>query len=204
MTALFFLPGAGASALFWRPVADLLDCGAEQHFFSWPGLGNEPHAPEINGIDDLVSSVLDRLHSPADLVAQSMGGLVAIKVALAAPRNVRRLVLCATSGGIPIADLGGAEWRAEYRRNFPNAASWITDGHEDLSSSIKAVDVPVLLLWGSADAISPPAVGRRLERLLPNAELHIIPGGDHDMAQTHAATMAPLIADHLQRTFMPD
>jgi pimeloyl-ACP methyl ester carboxylesterase len=133
----------------------------ERHFFSWPGLGHEPHASNIHGIDDLVSRVLSRLHSLADLVAQSMGGLVAIKTALAAPGRARRLVLKATSGGVPVADLGGVDWRADYKAEFPNAASWITEVHEDLSAHLGAIDIPVLLLWGSADAISPPAVGQK-------------------------------------------
>jgi surfactin synthase thioesterase subunit len=45
VTKLLFLPGAGASAQFWRPVADRLGLECETHFFSWPGLGNEPPGP---------------------------------------------------------------------------------------------------------------------------------------------------------------
>lgn len=195
MTKTLFLPGAVGSASFWRPVADRL--GLTGEFLAWPGLGNEPAQPGIDGIDDLVSLVLDRMAGPVDIVAQSMGGLVAMKVALAAPDRVRRLVLTATSGGVPVADLGGSDWRAEYFQAFPNAAPWIAEPADDLSAQIGAIRTPTLLLWGDSDPISPVAVGERLRLLLPDAGLEIIPGADHDLAQTHAERAAALIGRHL-------
>lgn len=195
MTKTLFLPGAGGSASFWRPVANhtVLD-GV---FFAWPGLGNEPARPEICGIDDLVAMVLDRMSEPVNIVAQSMGGLIAIKAALAAPNKINRLVLAATSGGVPVADLGGSDWRADYYRAFPNAAQWIGNSAEDLTKQIPLIESPTLLLWGDSDPISPISVGKRLSALLPNASLHIIPGANHDLAQTHAKIVAGIIERHL-------
>ena len=167
------------------------------HFFSWPGLGNEPADPRVQGLDDAVSLVLAQMTEPVDLLAQSMGGLIALKAALRAPDKVRRLVLTATSGGIPVQDLGGANWRSAYRAEFPNAASWITAVREDLFAQLGQIQAPALLLWGDKDAISPVAVGERLCAFLPNALLEIVPGGDHDFVETHAAQIAPLIVRHL-------
>jgi pimeloyl-ACP methyl ester carboxylesterase len=197
---MFFLPGAGASVSFWRPVADQLDPGRPRHFFAWLGLGNEPHDPEVRSVDDLVSTVLAELDAPSDLIAQSLGGLVALRVALSAPEKVRRLVLTATSGGIPVRDLGGTDWRADYRRQFPNAAAWITDADPTsagLSASLSAVTAPSLLIWGDADPISPPSVGQRFGQLLPRSVFHVIRGGGHDLARTHVSEVASLIAVHL-------
>jgi len=198
MTKICFLPGAGASATFWRPVADRLDPNRDKRFFSWPGLGNQPHDPSVRGLDDLVSMVLSDLGEPADLIAQSMGGLIAARVALAAPGKIRRLVLIATSAGVPVHAFGAIDWRSGYQREFPTAANWITEVNEDLSPTLPLIAVPCLLIWGDADAISPPAVGRRLCELLPDARLHIVRGGDHNLAQTHADQIAPLITEHLQ------
>jgi len=197
MANAFFLPGAGASASFWRPVADRLSGPRQMRMLSWPGLGNEPPAAEVRGIDDLVSMLLAELGEPADLIAQSMGGLVAIRAALAAPARVRRMVLAATSAGVPVDDLGGSNWRPEYRKAFPAAATWITEVREDLSTQIASIAAPVLLIWGDADFISPLAVGRRLLELLPNARLHIVIGGGHDLALTHADEVAAVIQEHL-------
>src|SRR5439155_13317819 len=80
-TKLLFLPGAGASARFWRPVADRLGQERKMHFFSWPGLGHEPVEPCMQGLDDAVAMVLARMTEPVDLLAQSMGGLIALKAA---------------------------------------------------------------------------------------------------------------------------
>jgi pimeloyl-ACP methyl ester carboxylesterase len=198
---MLFLPGAGASASFWRPAADRLVTNRPRHFFAWPGLGNEPHDPRVRSVDDLVSMVLARLDGPSDLIAQSMGGLVALRVALSAPDRVRRLVLTVTSGGVPVHDLGASDWRTDYRLEYPAAASWITDisqTREDLSPRLASIAAPTLLIWGDADPISPVSVGERLHRLLPHSLLRIVSGGGHDLARMRATEVAPLIADHLR------
>src|SRR5262249_33642830 len=89
---VFFLPGASGVGDFWRPVGARLPDTWDKVFFDWPGLGDVPADPRIQSFDDLASLVIASLDdSPADLVAQSMGGLVALKVALAQPAAVRRL-----------------------------------------------------------------------------------------------------------------
>jgi len=152
-------------------------------------------------MDDLVSMVLAQLDGPSDLVAQSLGGLVALRVALTAPEKIRRLVLTATSAGVAVHDLGGADWRPDYQKEFPNAASWITEttkAGEDLSPRLASIDAPSMLIWGDSDPISPPAVGQRLHELLPRSHLCIVRGGSHDLARTHATETASLIAGHLR------
>jgi pimeloyl-ACP methyl ester carboxylesterase len=165
-------------------------------FFAWPGLGNEPATPDVNGIDDLVAMVLDHMDEPVNIVAQSMGGLVAVKAALVAPEKLSRLVLAVTSAGVPVADLGGSNWQSDYYRAYPHAAQWIGEASEDLSDQIMSIEAPTLLLWGDSDPISPVAVGERLLSLLPNANLHVVRGGDHDLAQTHTPAVANLIKRH--------
>ena len=65
------------------------------------------------------------------------------------------------------------------------------------------VAMPALLLWGDCDPISPVRVGERLASLLPNAHLHVVQGGDHDLAETHASVIAPLIDEHLRSEAQP-
>ncbi|MDZ4055112.1 alpha/beta fold hydrolase [Phenylobacterium ferrooxidans] len=198
MAKLLFLPGAGARADFWQPAAVGLLPGRERHFFAWPGLGDEPPRNGVSSLDDVVAMVLEEMQGPVDLIAQSMGGLIAIKVALAEPGLVRRLVLAGTSAGLPVEALGGGEWRETYRLQFPNAAPWITQIREDLSSRLHLITAPTLLLWGDRDVVSPLPVGNRLLEVLPNASLRIIAGGAHDFAITHASEVTPLIAGHLE------
>jgi pimeloyl-ACP methyl ester carboxylesterase len=197
MAKVLFLPGAGASPDFWKPVGRLLPADWPKEYFGWPGLGDQPHDPTVKGIDDLVRRVVSRIDGPVDLVAQSMGGIIAVRVAIELPQHVRRLVLTVTSGGVDMTGLGASDWRPDYRKSFPRAAAWITEMGSSPGLPVEKIAAPTLLLWGDADPISPAAVGRHLESRIPNARLHVVPGGHHDLAQTHAPDVAPLIEAHL-------
>ncbi|HTX50963.1 MAG TPA: alpha/beta fold hydrolase [Caulobacteraceae bacterium] len=196
---LLFLPGAGADPAFWRPLGERLPGAWTKRYFGWPGLGDQPPDPAVNSIADLVALVEAELDpGPADLLAQSMGCVVALQVALRHPEKVRRLVLTAASGGVDVADLARFDWRANYRRQHPNAAPWITEERIDLTAEIPRIDSPALLLWGDSDPISPVAVGEQFAALLPDARLHVARGAGHDLAQTHAPDLAPLVEAHLR------
>ena len=194
---VLFLPGAGGAAAFWHAVGARLPAAWEKVYLSWPGLGDEPADPRVRGFDDLVALVEAELTEPCDVVAQSMGGIVAVRVALRHPDKVRRLVLVATSGGVDVARFGAADWREEYRREFPRASAWVTAERPDHTSEIGHIGAPTLLVWGDSDPISPVAVGEHLASLLPNATLRVIRGGTHGMAAEHPDDVAPLIAAHL-------
>lgn len=195
MTKTLFLPGASGSADFWRPVAE--HAGLDGVFLSWPGLGDEPARAGIDSLDDLTALAAAHVTGPVNIVAQSMGGVIALRLALAFPEHVQRLVLTVTSGGVPVADLGGQDWRPDYFAGFPHAGRWSADPVPDLSPRLSEIEAPTLLLWGDADPISPVAVGERLLSLLPHARLSVIAGGGHDLARTHAATVAEQIRAHL-------
>jgi non-heme chloroperoxidase len=61
--------------------------------------------------------------------------------------------------------------------------TWLDDFQED----IKRIDVPTLILHGTADRILPiDGQGRRLHAALPNARYVEIEGGPHVMCVTHA------------------
>ena len=197
MTRILFLPGAGGSPDFWRPVGSLLPAQWPKHYFGWPGLGNQPHDPAITSLDDLVDLVAGQMDEPVDLVAQSMGGVIATRLALTQPERVRRLVLTVTSGGVDMAGLGASNWRADYRRSFPNAAEWITAAQSSPSLPIEKIEAPTLLIWGDADLISPVAVGQHLQSRLRTARLRVVPGGTHDLARENASEVASWIAEHL-------
>jgi pimeloyl-ACP methyl ester carboxylesterase len=197
MTKILFLPGSGASPDFWKPVGGLLPADWPKEYFGWPGLGRQPHDPAVRGIDDLIAMVVAKMEVPVDLVAQSMGGVIAARIALAHPHLVRRLVLTVTSGGVEMAAFGASDWRAAYRETFPNAAEWIYEPRTAAALPIERITAPTLLIWGDSDPISPVAVGRHLKQRIPVARLHIVAGGNHDVAKTHAETVAALVAGHL-------
>ncbi len=196
---LLFLPGALGRTQFWEPVASRLAHPAAQVQVGWPGFGATPSDPTIGDIDDLVASVAAQVDQPTALIAQSMGGIIAMRVALARPELVTHLVLAVTSGGIDVAGMGGQDWRPAFHETHPLLPRWLSTCQEDLSARLPTVMAPTLLLWGDCDPISPVAVGARIAALLPRAQLHIIEGGDHNLAQAHAARIAALIDAHLGR-----
>lgn len=164
---VLFLPGALGAAEFWCPLGRLLPAAWEKVYLRWPGLGSEAPDRNVRSVDDLVRLVEQELETPSDLVAQSMAGVVAVRVTLRHPEMIRRLVLVATSGGVDVSGLGGAEWRDNYRRNNPHAEDWITRDRTDHTHEIAHIAAPSLLLWGDSDPISPVAVGVHLQSLLP-------------------------------------
>jgi poly(3-hydroxyoctanoate) depolymerase len=196
---LFFLPGALGKTEFWRPASDLLTYPAPKVHVTWPGFSGIPADPRIRGIGDLVSRVLADIDQPSALIAQSMGGVVAMLAALEKPELITHLVLSVTSGGLGSTTLDAEDWRPAIRAADPSLPDWFTTYHEDLTASLSALSIPTLLLWGDADPISPVKVGRRLACVLPQAQLHVIPGGDHNVCCTFASLVAPLIDRHLSR-----
>ncbi|MBQ5941289.1 alpha/beta fold hydrolase [Massilia sp. AB1] len=196
-STLYFLPGALGRTEFWRPASSLLTHPARQVHVSWPGFGGAPTDPGIRGLDDLASRLLDRIDGPSALVAQSMGGVVALLASLRKPELITHLVLTATSGGLPMDSLGAQDWRPAIRAAHPGLPDWFASYRQDLSASLPELRIPTLLLWGDADPISPLRAGERLASLLPQAELQVFPHGEHDVGCAFAAQVAPLIDRHL-------
>jgi len=177
-----FLPGASGDVDFWKPVSARLNHRGDRRFFGWPGFGATPRDPGVTSLGDLVLGVTGEITGPVDLLAQSMGGVIALAAALRKPNLVRHLVLSVTSGGLDVAALGASDWRGTMRQQDPEQPDWFLEDRTDLTDRLGEIQAPVLLLWGDADPISPVAVGRRLETLLPRAELVVLPGGTHDLA----------------------
>ena len=97
---LLFLPGASGNTRFWLPVAERLAHPAQHVHIGWPGFGDTPPLPSVTGMDDLVTRVLAEIDRPTALVAQSMGGIVAVLAALERPELITHLTLTVTSGGV--------------------------------------------------------------------------------------------------------
>ena len=186
-----FLPGASGRGEFWEPVAALLP-DAERHFFDWPGFGDVPLHPhrQLACFDDLATMVIERLTEPTVLVGQSMGGVVAAMVVQRRPDLVSHLVLAVTSAGIDVESLGAVDWRPTSRLANPHNPPWMWDERPDTTKTLAELPVPALLVWATDDEISPLAVGRYLDHLIPNSRLVVIADDDHWVARIHADQVA--------------
>jgi len=195
---VLWLPGAGGEGAFWRPAADLVAHPGDDVLFDWPGFGNNSPRADVTSADDLYRLVEGYIDRAVDVVAQSMGGLFALRAALDHPDLVRRLVLVATSGGVKaIRDAAEIDWRPGFTASYPEAPSWAVDDRTDLTARLHDLTLPVLLLWGAADPISPPAAGRPLQALLPTAQLHIVDNANHSFAHDQAEAVAAILREFL-------
>jgi pimeloyl-ACP methyl ester carboxylesterase len=194
---LLFLPGASGNTEFWKPVGARLNHPGERRYLAWPGFGGVPADPGVRGIADLVTRVVEQITGPVSLLAQSMGGVIAVRAALQKPGLIRRLVLSVTSGGIDVVRLGAHDWRPAFRARNPALPPWFVNEREDLTERMRGITIPVLLLWGDADPISPVAMGLHLAEVFPRAHLIVVKGGTHDLVRERADEIAPHIDGHL-------
>jgi pimeloyl-ACP methyl ester carboxylesterase len=193
-----FLPGAAGRASFWLPVAERLREVGAARLVGYPGFGDVPPDPGVTSLDGLYRWVLARLPAGAShVVAQSMGGALAARLAIEHPDRVDRLVLVATSGGLDVARLQGLDWRPEYRAALPDAPAWFEDDRTDLTERLGEIRAPTLLLWSDWDPVSPAAVGRFLAERIPGARLAFVRGGSHVFANERPDEVATLVREHL-------
>jgi pimeloyl-ACP methyl ester carboxylesterase len=198
MVPLVFFPGAGGLPSFWAPVAQrLADLGPAVRL-AYPGFGGLAAEPAIRDLADLHRWCVARLPAgPCHVVAQSMGGVLAVRLALEQPARVASLTLVATSGGVDVRALGGADWREGFRREHPDVPPWFEQDRTDLSDRLGELRAPTLILYGDADPICPPAVPAFLAARIPGARRVRVPGGTHAFAHERPDEVAPLIRAHL-------
>jgi 3-oxoadipate enol-lactonase len=65
----------------------------------------------------------------------------------------------------------------------------------DLTDRLPEVRIPMLVIGGTADVITPPAESRRLAALIPGARLEMIEGGGHMLMLEQTERVDQLIAD---------
>ncbi len=77
-------------------------------------------------------------------------------------------------------------------------ASMLTgrDTTDDLLSELK---MPVLLVWGAEDHITPPGLGKTMHAVIPQAQLEVIPDCGHLAPNQCAAQIGPRVVGFLQQ-----
>ncbi|MDP1317745.1 alpha/beta hydrolase [Acinetobacter lwoffii] len=200
MTKLVFLPGASGSQHFWQPLRAALTEYTDQQVIAYPGFDSIVPNLATQKLYDLQEFVKEKIEDDSILIAQSMGGVLAVGLALKHPQKVKGLVLLATSGGLDLKTFHCADWRTDYRELFKTMPDWFEQDQTEFSRvQLASLDVPILLIWGDHDPLSTVQLGQYLAGIFKNAKLHIIQGGDHFFANTHADQVAMLIQDYLEQ-----
>ena len=182
-----------------------------------PGFGATPVPTEPWGSEEYavaVAGALDDLVGPTSgpgrgivVVGHSLGGRVALRLAVARPDLVGGVVLTgaplvATGGGrrrpptsfrvaraLHRAHLVGDESMERARRRYGSADYRAAEGvmrdvlvrlvNENYDDAVSRLRCPVELVWGSDDTEVPTAVARALAAAIPQARLTLCPGAGH-------------------------
>ena len=214
--------GLAGSARWWRRNVAAL---AEQHtvyLVNLPGFGSFRRRPRFTlteGADWLAEWIEAVGIAPCHVVAHSMGGYLAIRLAASRPGLVRRLVLVApavVAGRRPIRAYplalvaAGLAMRPSFLpllaldtlRAGPLTILRAARGllAEDVRNELRAIGAPTLLIWGERDALVPPSIGPLMRAELPDARLLILRGAGHVPQydrpdEFNAATLAFLARD---------
>jgi pimeloyl-ACP methyl ester carboxylesterase len=65
----------------------------------------------------------------------------------------------------------------------------------DLTAELPSLDIPTLVIGGTADVITPPAESRRLAELIPGARLHLFEGAGHTLMLERSEAFDRLLID---------
>ncbi|MFQ5589436.1 MAG: alpha/beta fold hydrolase, partial [Nitrospiria bacterium] len=101
---LLLLPSASGRAAEYRELIPKLENNFHLYAIDYPGFGQSDDAPEITGLTGLsefVAAWMDAVGvRQSHVLGFSMGGWIALSLALSHPDRVTRLILVATSAGI--------------------------------------------------------------------------------------------------------
>lgn len=70
---------------------------------------------------------------------------------------------------------------------------------DEFRTRLEQLDCPTLILWGEADPWIPVERGRELERLIPEAKLHVVPGAGHLVQEDASGEIVRLLLPFLTR-----
>lgn len=141
-------------------------------------------------------------------VGHSFGGRVGIQLAARHPGAISGLCLVASAGlprrrtalqtakhhirirtfkllrmlplsGPPFEWLRARMGSADYRNAGAMRSVLVSVVNENLTDVARKISCPCLLIYGENDTETPPDIGERLARLIPNSTLSILPNNDH-------------------------
>jgi pimeloyl-ACP methyl ester carboxylesterase len=79
------------------------------------------------------------------------------------------------------------------------AVAAMLSGQDATDNLLPRLPMPVLLVWGAEDRITPPSLGETMHQLAPQSELDLIPGCGHLAPGQCAAQVGPKVVEFLKR-----
>ena len=125
------------------------------------------HPGLVGGLFLIAAAGLPRTRSPPERLGIAARRLAFRVAGHLTPEGPRREALRARFGS------------ADYARAGPMRPILVKAVGEDLSEVARAVSCPAVLLYGDRDTESPPEIGERLNKLMPQSRLIVLRGFDH-------------------------
>ncbi|MGH8981314.1 MAG: alpha/beta fold hydrolase [Acidimicrobiales bacterium] len=190
--ALLLVPGLGADTRLFGGVIGALAATCHVIVFDLRGGGRSDKPPgpyTIEQMADDADGLLDVLRiEQAVVVGYSMGGRVALSLALDHSTRVARLVLAATGASTPPSRILSRRWLAlEVLSRLPAPGErqprWAWECQRQASASYDAtarlgeIVVPTLILHGRRDHMAPLASARGMHAAIAGSALVEVPGG---------------------------
>ena len=209
---LLFLHGASGAPVvmpFMEKLAQRFDVLVPEH----PGYGKSDEPEWLENIHDMAYFYLDFLEQlnlrNVTIVGSSMGGWMAMEIAVRDTSRLKSLVLVSPAGiaapGVRPADIFLMPPEVLVRNLFVDQklAEARLAAPEDVDASLKnrhttarlaweprlhdpflpkwlhRIDVPVKVIWGREDKILPVGIAKELKRLMPRAEIHVMDNVGH-------------------------
>jgi pimeloyl-ACP methyl ester carboxylesterase len=72
-------------------------------------------------------------------------------------------------------------------------------GKDATDSLLPELKMPVLIVWGAEDKITPLSLGETIHRLVPQSDLEVVPGCGHLAPGQCAAQIAPKVIEFLKQ-----
>jgi pimeloyl-ACP methyl ester carboxylesterase len=79
------------------------------------------------------------------------------------------------------------------------AVAAMLTGQNATDTLLPKLPMPVLLVWGAEDRITPPSLGETMHQLAPQSELDLIPGCGHLAPGQCSAQVGPKVVEFLKR-----
>lgn len=153
-------------------------------------------------LDD-IDDVLESVGGTAVLVGHSLGGYLALAHAATRPGVAPGIIVLNTGPGFRDPDKREA-WNERSRRNAhkfgvpPQAAELNLQEDGVVMERLADIEIPTLVLAGTADRPEYTGAGQYLERKMPNGSFLAVDGGEHAMHEaSHADEVSGIIDEFI-------
>jgi pimeloyl-ACP methyl ester carboxylesterase len=214
----------GAGGLQLTPAHDLLARHVRVVAFEMPGFGQSPENTRTRTMPELAATMtaaIDALGVDTfDLMGSSFGGKTALWLALQAGDRVRALVLegpaaIRPEGATPPS--GSPQEMARLLYAHPERLAVIPlpdpavraktqplvmrlrgpDRDTELERRLADLATPTLVLFGTLDAVIPPAMGRLYKALIPGCHLVLVYDAGHVISADRPEAFTEVVVDFL-------